>query len=70
MADYFETGHEQEKLVLVAVSLDNDDMTDRSLDELEELDIENNMISNENKELKRRLSRKRVKKTKEDNDRP
>ena len=37
MADYFETGHEQEKLVLVAVSLDNDDMTDRSLDELEEL---------------------------------
>ena len=37
MAEYFETGHEQEKLVLVAVSLDNDDMTDRSLDELEEL---------------------------------
>jgi len=37
-------------------------------DELEELDIEKNMISNENKELKRRLSRKKVKKTKEDND--
>lgn len=37
-------------------------------DELEELDIEKNMISNENRELKRRLSRKRVKKTKEDND--
>ena len=37
MPDYFETGHEQEKIVLVAVSLDNDDMTDRSLDELAEL---------------------------------
>ncbi len=37
MAEIYETGHAQEKVVLVAVSLDNDDMTDRSLDELEEL---------------------------------
>ncbi len=37
MAEMYETEHEQEKVVLVAVSLDNDDMTDQCLDELEEL---------------------------------
>ncbi len=37
MSELYETGHEQERVILVAVSLDNDDMTDRSLDELAEL---------------------------------
>ena len=37
MAELFETEEKQESVILVAVSLDNDDMTDMCLDELEEL---------------------------------
>ena len=37
MAELYETGHEQERLVLVAAALDNDNWVEKSLDELEEL---------------------------------